>query len=85
MDIKIPTGIKQPLIIIGESDSILLLASKGGPDDPMANAVIYDKTAGTIGPEVWPAAVWLKFLYYVQEVDPPVDFTEQEALRRSQK
>ena len=59
-------GLTKPMIV-AKSGPAVLLTEGGALDD--ADAQTWSPTEGYS--EVKPLQVWLKFLYYLEEVDPP--------------
>src|SRR6187431_3159591 len=76
-------NLRGSLMIVAESDTDLYLVHEDDIYNPWADTQLYDKARGELSNEIRPLAIWLKFMYYVVELDPPVPFTPEEAQRRS--
>jgi hypothetical protein len=71
-------NLKGPLVIVAANDSTLFLVRAQDADDPLADAQIYDLEGAELFDQIKPLAIWFKFMYYVDKLDPPVPFTEHE-------
>lgn len=69
--------VKEPAVVIGESEDSLLIVSAADAEnaDPMALAQRFDKDNNELSEQAFPVAQWMKWLYYVEEVSPPRPFT----------
>lgn len=61
-------------VIVARTDNVALIAKGDVPDNPNTDAQTWSATEGYS--EVKPLQVWLKFLYYLEPVDPPVPWVE---------
>ncbi len=61
-------------MIVGRSDSLYLLASGDVSTNRLTDAQTWEPSSGYS--EVLPLQVWLKFLYYLDNVIPPEPWIE---------
>lgn len=71
-------NLEGPLVIVAASSQILLLVRAQDAQNPEADAQIYDLSKGEKLDQIKPIGVWHKFLFYMEDVEPPVRFTEEE-------
>lgn len=67
------SAINQPMIVARSGKSVLLVGADN-LTDPMADCQKWHPAEGY--GDVKPLGVWLKFLYYLVEVNPPEEWTE---------
>lgn len=70
--------IENPMIV-GRVAGAVLIASRADAEarNPMAAVQLYEIADGTFS-EVKPAAVWNKFLYSIEMVEPPQPFDAEQ-------
>lgn len=74
-------NLEGPLMIIAKGPSELFVVRVGDENDPMADCQMYELDVPGMMAQIKPLGVWLKFMYNVDGVVPPVPFTEDEAER----
>lgn len=67
------SALTNPVVVYRSGQSVLLVSAKK-IDDPMADCQTWHPRDGYS--EVKPLGVWLKFLYYLEEVTPPEKWVE---------
>lgn len=75
-------NLEGPLLIIAAGPAELFLVRVGDEDDPDAECQMYELDHAALFDQIKPFSVWLKFMYYVDGVVPPVPFSEAEAAQR---
>jgi hypothetical protein len=71
-------NLNEPLSVISRAANLLVLVPSSEVEDPDTVAQVYDLSAGALLPEIKPLAIWLKWLYYVDDVNPPRPWTPDE-------
>lgn len=71
-------NLEGPLVIVAAGPGELLVVQKGKENDPSAEAQMFQLDRGQMLEEIKPLAIWFKFLYYVDDIDPPILLTEHE-------
>lgn len=67
------SAIDKPMIVARSGPAVLLVSAEN-LSDPMADCQKWDKQDGYS--DIKPLGVWLKFLYYLEEVNPPEPWHE---------
>jgi hypothetical protein len=74
--------LKGPLSIIATGPGVLLLVQQSETNNPNAMAQVYDLHDEKLVEELKPIGIWLKFMYYVEEVVPARLWTPDEERRQ---
>ena len=78
-------NLEGPLVIVAMNDQTLILVKKEDATDPMADAQLFELDQGPEGEffdQIKPLAIWLKFMFGVDVVEPAIAWTEQERTLR---
>lgn len=67
-----------PLIIVAIGPSELLLVQEKDAINPQADAMLYELDLDRLLEEIKPLSLWLKFLYGLDLIIPPVLWNEEE-------
>lgn len=67
-------ALQNPVVVYTDDDDEVVLIAADGINDPMTPAQTWEPGEGYS--EVKPLGVWLKFLYYLEEVNPPTPWVE---------
>jgi hypothetical protein len=70
--------IEEPYIV-AEGEDVYMLVEKADVKklNPLTLAQIYHRDRKEVGEELLPVAQWMKFLYEIEAVEPPIPFTDQ--------
>ncbi len=75
-------NLEGPLMLVGGNGVQFLVMRKGDEQNPDGDAQLFTASDGVLLDQIKPIGVWLKFLYLIEGIVPPVPFTKEEAVLR---
>lgn len=69
-------------MLIGGNGEQFLVVHERDVDNPHADAQVFHASTGILLDQIKPLGIWLKFMYYMEGIIPPVAFTPEEAQQR---